>query len=115
MVRHTLENTTQLAKVSERLPLRRHIKARFPQLNHPRLQETYCTDTLFASTISYEGYKSAQIYVGHKSSRGQLYGMRTESAGPSTLQDFIRDVGAPYHLHNDNAKMETGKAWVENS
>ena len=39
--------------------------------------------------------------------------MRTESAGPSTLQDFIRDVGAPKHLHNDNAKMETGKAWTE--
>ena len=39
--------------------------------------------------------------------------MRTESQGTTTLQDFIRDVGAPYHMHNDNSKMQTSKAWKD--
>ena len=41
----TFYATTQLAKNHLRLSLRRHFKARFPQLNKNRLHETYATDT----------------------------------------------------------------------
>ena len=35
--------------------------------------------------------------------------MRTESQMPETLQDFIRQYGAPIGLFSDSAKVETGK------
>ena len=46
---HTLKATTQYAKNQLRLPLRDHFKARFPALNVRRLNETFATDTFFAS------------------------------------------------------------------
>ena len=39
--------------------------------------------------------------------------MKSESEGPTKLQEFIRQEGCPYHLHNDNSKMQCGKAWTE--
>ena len=71
-VSDTLENTTTMAELDSRLPLRRHIKARFPQLKYKRLTETYCTDTLFASTKSLEGYTCAQLFVGKESKYTKL-------------------------------------------
>ncbi len=53
VVKKTLEHTTHLVKLEDRLPMRSHIKSRFQQLSVPRLQEMYATDTLFAT--SYEG------------------------------------------------------------
>ena len=47
-VRKTFECTTQLAMGSyATLPFRQHFKSRTPQLNVPRIAETFATDTLF--------------------------------------------------------------------
>ena len=113
-VRKTFEATTQLAKIVPlRLPLRRHIKSRFPQLNRQRLRETFATDTLFSSEDAFGGISCAQLYVGLKSLFVALYGMKTESEGPDTLEDFIREFGAPYNLRNDNSKMQLGNNFRE--
>ena len=37
--------------------------------------------------------------------------MAQESQGKDALESFIADVGAPYHIHSDNAQMERSKAW----
>ncbi len=55
VIKKSLENTTQLAKLENRLPMRRHNKSRSPQLNVPQLQEAYATDTMFASIKSFQG------------------------------------------------------------
>ena len=47
VVKKTLENTTQLAKMIVRFPLRRHVKARFKWANVSRIQETVSTDPIF--------------------------------------------------------------------
>ena len=108
-VRKTFEATTQLAKVVPlRLPLRRHIKSRFPQLNCRRLSETYATDTLFSSEDALGGIRCAQLYVGLKSMFIAIYGMHSETEGPDTLDDFVREFGAPHGLRNDNSKMQLG-------
>ena len=114
-VKNTLENTTQLAELDTRLPLRRHLKSRYPQLknNRPRLAETYCTDTMYASKKSIEGYTCAQLFVGKSSKYTKVYGMHQEAQGIDALQDFIRDVGAPYNIHSDNSKMQTSNAWKD--
>ncbi len=106
VVRKILENTIHVAKLENRLPMRQHIKSRFPQLNHRRLQETYATDTMFASVKSFEGYNAAQVFSGRKSGMKKVCGLRTESWAHQALENFIRDVGAPYLIHSDNAKAE---------
>ena len=112
VVEQTCKHTTNLAKVFGALPMKRHFKSRFPQLNRNRLRETYCTDTFFSSETGLGGITCAQLYCGKDSLYTKVYGMNRESQGPETLEDFIRDIGAPYNMHNDNAKMETGKAWT---
>ena len=113
VVKKTFEHTTQLAKNVLRLPMRQHFKSRFPGLNRRRLNETYSTDTLFASIPSIGGQTCAQIFVGKQSQFTALYGMRSESSGVQALEDFIRFFGAPNMLLNDNSQMQTGNAWTE--
>jgi hypothetical protein len=108
-IKTTLLNTTQLAKNVIRLPMRQHFKTRYYDLNVRRLQEVYATDTLFSSEKSIEGYNCAQLYAGKSSRLLALYGMRSENQMPETLEDFVREVGAPKGLLSDNAKSETSK------
>ena len=113
VVKKTLENTTQLAENTVRLPMRMHYKSRFPALNVNRLRETYATDTFFSSEKALGGYTCAQIYVGKKSTFTEIYGMKQENQMPDTLKDFIRQWGAPSGLFSDSAKVETSKAIKE--
>ena len=63
VIKKTLEHTTQLAKNYINLPLKRHFKSRFPELNRNRLQETYCTDTFFSSVTGIHNITCAQLFL----------------------------------------------------
>ena len=39
--------------------------------------------------------------------------MKNESEGPTKLKTFVRQIGAPFFLMNDNSKMQTGSKWTE--
>jgi hypothetical protein len=45
VIRHTLRQTTQLAKSTIQYPMRRHLKSRFQMLRHKRINEVIATDT----------------------------------------------------------------------
>ena len=95
----TLEVTTQLTKNTLRLPMRRHIKSRFPQLNRNRLREIYATDTIFSSVPAINtGNTCMQVFSAKKSKFCAEYGMKTESCGAETLETFIAEIGAPYYM-----------------
>ena len=102
-----------MATESTKLPMQQHFKSRYLQLNCPRLGEAFNTDTFFSSTKGTGRETCAQLYVGKKSLYTKVYGMSFESQGQDTLESFIADVGAPYHIHSDNAQMERSKAWKE--
>jgi hypothetical protein len=55
VIRRTLEETTQLAKLTVVGNMKRHRKSLFPVLNRKRLQETVATDTLFAESRDVTG------------------------------------------------------------
>ena len=78
-----------------------------------RLKETFSTDTFFSSDKAIGGQKCVQLFVGNKSTLVVPYGMTTESEGPTKLQDFIRDWGAPSEIFRDNSKMQNSDAWKE--
>jgi len=88
VIQRTLEHTTQLAHVRHDRALQTHYKPWFPWLNRNRLHETVATDTMFASICNISGATCAQIYWGLTSHFINVYGMRTESKGPRTLDDF---------------------------
>ena len=108
----TLTCTTRLAKNSLNLPMKQHFKSRYPQLNRNRLREMYSTDTIFSSIPAIgTGCTCMQVFCGKNSKYCKGYGMKTESDGCDVLETFVAEVGAPYHLMNDNARMETSQAW----
>jgi hypothetical protein len=41
------------------------------------------------------------------------YLMRKESQASSMFQDFVREIGAPRAIVNDNSKTMTGTKWLE--
>jgi hypothetical protein len=110
VIQKTLEATTQMANNTLRLPLRQHYKSRFPALNCRRLREVFATDTFFSSEKALGGATCAQIYVGKTSHLTVVFAMKTESQMADTLQDFIRQWGAPNGLLSDNSKTQTGAA-----
>ena len=111
VIENTLAATTQLATNVLRLPLRRHFKSRYPQLNRPRLREEYCTDTFFSSVTGIGGHNCAQVFVGRNTKYGAVYGLASEHHGNEALEQFIADHGAPFHIRSDNAQMELSKNW----
>ncbi len=74
MVRKTLENTTQLAKMKNKLSMRSYIKSKFPQLKQRRLHETFATDTMFTSVKSFGGYNATEVFSGRKSGMKKYMG-----------------------------------------
>jgi len=109
----TFEATTRLATTTNDLQMRSHFKSRFPGLNRNRLQETFVTDTWFAKTCAIGGFTCAQLFYGTKSRLIVIYPMKREADGPSSLEDFIRDHGAPIKIKNDNSTMQSGNIWTE--
>ena len=83
---------------------------RNPILAKNRLMEPWATDTWYWKVTSYECHNYCQLFVGQKSYHIYLYGMVTESEGPTALLvDFFRDVGVPISLRRDNSKMQTSE------
>ena len=116
-VKDTILCTTQYYKAEGRLPMRRHYRSRFPGANVPRRDETVATDTIFSDTPALDdgigghgGCTMLQFYVGCTSAYAAGFPMVSEKQVPQTLQDFIRNYGAPNALFSDNAKSEISKA-----
>ena len=59
--------------------MRRHFNSRFPGLDVKRLDETYATDTMFATVRAIDGSTCAQVYVGRTRTFCQVYGLKTEA------------------------------------
>jgi len=112
VVEKTLAATTCLAKAEERGDVRHHWKARFPQLHHRRLRDSFATDTFFSDVVSTRGNTCFQLFYGTTSM--YLYGqpMKRKSQAVSVFKDFTREVGAPAAIRSDNAKEEHSKQWT---
>ena len=94
VVKETITATTQFGKNVLRLPMRRHFKSRFPALRVRRINEVVATDTFFANEKAHDGSTMAQLYVGKTSYLTDIFGMRSESEMPGSLQNFIHMWGA---------------------
>jgi hypothetical protein len=95
VIRETLACTTQLARLQLSGNLRRHIKARFPELNKKRIHKTIATETAFSSKRDISGTHCCQVLFGMDSHHIDVYPLCAERDGPEAFEDFIRLQGAP--------------------
>ena len=89
------------------------MKSQNPVSADRRINEPFSTDTMFATEKALGGFTAAQVFCGRTSYYTWVRGMKTESEGPTALRDFIRQVGVPFSLRNDNSKMQTGRAFMD--
>jgi hypothetical protein len=54
------------------------------------------------------GATMVQLYAGKTSQHMRVFRMQLESQMPRTLEDYIRQVGAPNVKFSDNAKAQIG-------
>ena len=112
-IQNTLKATTQWFRLSRRLPMRHHVKSRFPAAHVNRWNEDIATDVFFSDTPAHDdgipghgGCTMAQLFVGIKSHFRCLYPMRSEKQFPSILQQVITDRGAPNSIRSDYAMAQ---------
>lgn len=75
--------------------------------------ESIATETVFANVPALNGETCFQVYFFMKSFFTEVYGMSMESEGSTMLLQYIKDRGAPLHLHNNNSKIQTSKVWSD--
>ncbi len=107
VVKATLENTTQFTQWPASTHLKNRYKSPFPALNVLRRHEPVATDTVFADTPAVDsGATCAQIFVGTETLVTDAYGIKSERQFVNTLEDNIRQRGAPTKLISDRAQVE---------
>ena len=109
IIRKTLQNTTQNAKMILNTPLRKHLQPRVGEFYHvKRLDEMVSTDPIFANCRSFHNnYTGCQAFYGVTSHMMNVAGFRSKGEFPNLYRDFLCNKGAPSILRRDNAKKET--------
>ena len=107
VIQATMDKTTQFYCAPASNQLKKHFKSPYPACNVQRRQEPLATDTVYSDTPAIDnGCKVAQIFVGTESLVTDVFGMKTEKQFVNTLQDIIRQRGAPTKLISDSAQVE---------
>ena len=109
-IKNTLERTTQYGRIPGGTTLKRFFKSFNPALNVPRRNERIAADFVYSDTPAVDdGATSAVLFVGLDSSVTDAYGVKTDKQFVNTLEDNIRERGAPTQLISDRAQTEIGK------
>ena len=110
-VKKTLDVTTQMGRMPAGENFYRMYKATNPALNVRRRNEDLATDTVFASVPAVDtgGIQIAQLYFGCNTHVTDVYGMKLEKQFINTLEDIIRERGAPNRLISDSAQVEVSQ------
>lgn len=115
VVKHTLKKTTILVNTVEaetREYMRDHFKPRLACLRPHRVNDVCFSDTFFSLIRSVRGFTMFQMFSLRECGHDVPYLMRKESQASEKLQDYVREVGAPRALVNDNAKTMSGDKWL---
>ena len=103
----TLEATTQLIKKNPESSLSRNADTNDRAVRYRRLDSTFFTDTMFATTKakSLRGNTCAQVFFSDKDYM-TVIPMKKESEYPLALKQFAKEVGVPNVLVCDGSKTQ---------
>ena len=96
--------------------LRRRHRSPNPAANYYLRSEIDCTDTIFGDVPAVDnGATAAQLWVGKSSKFTTVHALKglTEEDILLTLQDRIRNHGAPEHVAADNADVYCGPKFTK--
>lgn len=106
IIKKTLQHTTQYARIPAGSLLKRVFKSSNPALNVHRRNEPVACDIVYSDTPAIDdGSKAAVIFTGTKTSVTDVYGISTDDQFVNTLEDNIRERGAPYRLASDRGSV----------
>ncbi len=109
-IAETFKRTTQYGRIPNSTILKKHYKSPNPALNVQRRDEDVATDWVCADTPAIDsGVMGAQVFVGLKSQVTSAYGCNTDGEFVNTLEDEIRNRGAPNRLLSDRAQAQISK------
>jgi transposase InsO family protein len=104
VVARTLAATTQYARVPVHDVMRRFYRSPYPALNVARRNKDLLTNVVYSDTPAIDdGSTSASVYSGRRSHVLDVFGMKTDKQFVTTLEDVIRERGAPSRLLSDHA------------
>ncbi len=110
VIKDTFEHTTQYARITTGTLLKCVFKSANPALNVHRRNEPVAADIVYADTPAVDnGSTAAVLFVGTESLVTDTYGIKTDKQFVNTLEDNIRERGAPHKLISDRAQVEIGK------
>jgi len=107
IIQKTFEHTTQYARLPVGSLLKRSFKSSNPAMNVSRRNEPVACDIVYADEPAIDdGSTTAVIFVGTETQVTDVYGIKTDKQFVNTLEDNIRQRGAPTKLISDRAQVE---------
>ena len=107
IMEHTLQHSTQLARLPMGTMMKRAFKSQNPALNVVRRSEPVACDIVYSDTPAIDdGSLTAVLFIGLQSKVTDCYGIKADRQFINTLEDNIRERGAPTKLISDRAQVE---------
>ena len=107
IIKNTFALTTQYGRLPTGTLLKNSYKSANPALNVHRRNETVACDYVYADVPAVDnGATSAVLFVGTDTLVTDVYGVKTDKQFVNTLEDNIRERGAPNKLVSDRAQVE---------
>jgi len=108
-IKKTLENTTQYARLPMGTLLKRAYKSANPALNVHRRSEPVACDLVYSDTPAVaSGATSAAVFTGLRTKVVDAYGLKSDKQFVNSLEDNIRERGAPNKLISDRGQVHIG-------
>jgi hypothetical protein len=110
IVKKTYDNTTQYARIPASTILKRTFRSPNPALNVHRRNEPVACDVVYADVPAIsDGSVAAVLFTGTETHVTDIYGIKNDREFVNTLEDNIRQRGAPTKLISDRGQVEISK------
>jgi hypothetical protein len=110
IIQKTFEKTTQYARIPTGTMLKCTFQSPNPALNVHHQNEAVACDIVYADVPAIDdGSEAAVIFCGIDTQVTDIYGIKSDKQFVNTLEDNIRQRGAPNKLISDRAQVEISK------
>ena len=107
IIKSTFSSTTQYGRLPTGTHLKNSYKSANPALNVHRRNEDVACDFVYADVPAIDdGATSAVLFVGTTTLVTDVYSVKSDKQFVNTLEDNIRERGAPNKLVSDRAQVE---------
>jgi hypothetical protein len=110
IIQKSFEKTMEYARIPTGTMLKRTFQSPFPALNVHHCNESVACDIVYADVPAIDdGSEAAVIFCGTDTQVTDIYGIKSDKQFVNTLEDNIRQRGAPNKLISDRAQVEISK------